>query len=98
MRAKLISAAPEQTLDRVLDALAEVLIDASDEEIIAAAQELGMNPMMKGSAAFIGLRMPAMAELADFFATHQGSEAVLELQSTPKLRRWKRTEIGERKH
>jgi hypothetical protein len=43
------------------------LIAASDEDILEAARDLGMNPMMKGSAAFIGLRVPALAQFADFF-------------------------------
>jgi hypothetical protein len=47
-------------LDRVLDGLAEELIAASDEEILAAARELGMDPGMRGSAAFLGLKYPIL--------------------------------------
>jgi hypothetical protein len=67
MRTKLTIANPEAALGRILDALASELIAVSDEEILEAAKELGMNPMMKGSAAFIGLRIPAIADVADFF-------------------------------
>jgi hypothetical protein len=67
MRTKLTVTNPEAALGRILDALASELITVSDEEILEAAKDLGMNPMMKGSAAFIGLRTPAIAEFADFF-------------------------------
>ena len=46
---------PERELERVLLAFEHEVIDASDEEILAAARELGMNPAMKGSSAFFGV-------------------------------------------
>jgi hypothetical protein len=46
---------PERRLERLLVALERDLLDATDEEILAAARELGMNPAMKGSAAFFGV-------------------------------------------
>ena len=46
---------PERGLERLLVALERDLLDATDEEILAAAKELGMNPAMKGSAAFFGV-------------------------------------------
>jgi hypothetical protein len=67
MRPKLTPAAPAAALGRILDRLDRELIEASDEDILEAARDMGMNPMMKGSAAFIGLRVPAMAQFADFF-------------------------------
>jgi hypothetical protein len=67
MRTKLTPATSTAALGRMLDQLDRELIEASDEEILEAARDLGMNPMMKGSAAFIGLRVPAMAQFADFF-------------------------------
>ncbi len=66
MRTK-VTASPEVTLTRMLEALGQELIDASDEEVMAAAKELGMDPMMRGSAAFAGLKYPSKAQLADFF-------------------------------
>ena len=41
--------------ERLLAALERELIEATDEEILEAASELGMNPAMKGSAAFFGI-------------------------------------------
>ena len=55
-------------LDRVLDGLAGELLAASDEEIIAAARELGMDPAMRGSAAFLGLKYAIPTRPAHFFA------------------------------
>jgi hypothetical protein len=54
-------------LDRVLDGLAQELIAATDEEILAAARELGMDPGMRGSAAFLGLKYPILRHPRDFF-------------------------------
>jgi hypothetical protein len=51
------------------------LIEASDEDILEAARDLGMNPMMKGSAAFLGLRLLSFAE---FFENHALKQALLE--------------------
>jgi hypothetical protein len=50
---------PERGLERLLYALERDVIDATDEEILAAAREFGMNPTMKGSAAFFGVTLPA---------------------------------------
>ncbi len=49
---------PEISLEHVLTALERELIDATDDEVLAAAAELGMNPSMKGSAAFLGVNSP----------------------------------------
>jgi len=56
-----------QRLARILEALELELIDASDEEILEAAKDLGMDPTMKGSAAFLGLKYPATWRAEDFF-------------------------------
>ena len=112
MRTKLTMAHPETALERLLDALASELTDVSDEEILAAAKELGMNPMMKGSAAFLGLRIPPVAdftEWSEFFGSDEIKSALarLSLQSggeiaalefKPKPRRSKRPTTIERKH
>jgi hypothetical protein len=58
---------PAAALGRILDQLERELIEASDEDILEAARDLGMNPLMKGSAAFLGLRVPPQAHFADFF-------------------------------
>jgi hypothetical protein len=57
----------ETALARVLDSLEQELIEASDEDVLGAARDLGMNPMMKGSAAFAGLNYPATTRFSDFF-------------------------------
>lgn len=41
--------------ENLLAALERELIEATDEEILEAARDLGMNPAMKGSAAFFGI-------------------------------------------
>jgi hypothetical protein len=112
MRTKLTITEPQAALDRVLDALARELIDVSEDEILAAAQELGMNPMMKGSAAFLGLRIPPIADLADwaeFFSSEHLASALAglsfkdsatppQLETKAKGRRPKRPPPLERKH
>jgi hypothetical protein len=67
MRTKVKVALPEVALTRILEAFGQELIDASDEEIIEAAKDLGMDLQMKGSGAFAGLTFPAKWQLSDFF-------------------------------
>lgn len=67
MRARL-KRLPETRLEQLLEALEHELLAASDEEILAAARELGMQPHMKGSAAFLGLRHSMRPRFEDFFA------------------------------
>jgi hypothetical protein len=67
MRTKVKGASPQVALTRILEGLGQELIDAPDEEIIAAAKDLGMDPKMRGSAAFAGLKYPARPQLSDFF-------------------------------
>jgi hypothetical protein len=50
---------PELTLERTLLALERDVLDATDEELMTAARELGMNPTMKGSAAYFGVTLLA---------------------------------------
>jgi hypothetical protein len=44
-----------ERFEGLLAALEQELIAATDEEILEAAADLGMNPAMKGSAAFFGV-------------------------------------------
>ena len=67
MRKQPALSSPEAVLARVLDALEQELIDASNEEILEAAKDLGMNPMMQGSAAFTGLKYSGTPRFRDFF-------------------------------
>jgi hypothetical protein len=57
----------EAALGRVLAALERELIEASDEEIRAAAQELGMDLDSRECAAFAGLKFPSRPQYTDFF-------------------------------
>jgi hypothetical protein len=111
MRTKLTMTDPEAALDRILDAVARELVGVSDDEILAAAKDLGMDPMMKGSAAFIGLRIPALAHYTDFFESEHFRDALTTLAQmnlsmkaaeppAPKARsrRPKRPSAVERKH
>lgn len=65
MHTKLAQSTPAAALGRILDQLDRELIEASDEDILEAARDLGMNPMMKGSAAFLGLQFLSFAEFLD---------------------------------
>ena len=67
MRTKVKTVSPPVRLARLLLALEQELIDASDEDIMEAAGDLGMNPKMKGSAAFIGIKFSDKMRIADFF-------------------------------
>jgi hypothetical protein len=71
---KVIHRAPAR-LDRVLVALEQELLHASDDEIREAAKELRMNLDMKGAVAFMGLKFPMRMELEDVFDLSQVDEA-----------------------
>ena len=47
---------PHVRLERVLDGFSDALVAASDEEILAAAASLKIAPLMKGSAAYFGVK------------------------------------------
>ncbi|HEY6927632.1 MAG TPA: hypothetical protein VI653_29420 [Steroidobacteraceae bacterium] len=66
MRTKVKTITSEVKLTRILDAFAQELVDASDEEVSAAAAELGMD-LQKWSSAFAGITYPARPQLEDFF-------------------------------
>jgi hypothetical protein len=44
-------------LERLLAALERELLETADAEILAAAQELGIDPTMKGSSALFGVTL-----------------------------------------
>ena len=73
MRKRMNRTPPDVALDRVLAGLVPELVDATDEEIEQAAQDLGMNVRMKGSAAFIGLTYTFPKRLEDIFELHRPS-------------------------
>jgi len=77
MRKKVIREPPEVALDRVLAGLERELVEATDEEVVQAAAELGMNVNMKGIAAFMGLfGMPKRLE--DIFDPEDPRESCIE--------------------
>jgi hypothetical protein len=51
-----MSVRPDIGLERLIRGLEQELLEAPDEEFVAGARELGMNPQMKGSAAFVGVK------------------------------------------
>jgi hypothetical protein len=83
MRPKVRMALAEvAVLSRILEGLEQELIDATDEEILEAAKDLGMNPLMRGSAAFLGVKYPTRWQVSDFFAAQDASKrAVAELET-----------------
>jgi hypothetical protein len=51
-----MSVRPDVGLERLIQGLEQELLAAPDEEFVAGARDLGMNPDMQGSAAFIGVK------------------------------------------
>ncbi len=51
-----MSVRPDVGLERLIHGLELELLEAADEEFLAGARDLGMNPEMKGSAAFLGVK------------------------------------------
>lgn len=56
MRSKITAAHPAAAFERVLDVLAPELVDSTDDELLEAARDPGMNPARRGSAAFVGVK------------------------------------------
>jgi len=67
MRIRVKVASPEIELSRFLESMEQDLLNATDEEILLVAKDLGMNLAQRESAAFAGLKYPAKPQLADFF-------------------------------
>jgi hypothetical protein len=67
MRKKVIPIPADLALNRVLAGLEKELVEATDAEIEQAAEDLGMNLRMKGSAAFGGVLGPMPKRLEDIF-------------------------------
>jgi hypothetical protein len=51
-----MSVRPDVGLERLIHGLEQELLEAADEEFLAGARDLGMNPDMRGSAAFVGVK------------------------------------------
>ena len=108
MRTTVKKGSPDLVLTHILDAFARELIDVSDEEIIDAAKDLGMDPRTRTSAAFAGVTYPARPQLSDFFdmdlhkRLQSAADGIAKEPSTEqkkKTRRSKRSQISiERKN
>jgi hypothetical protein len=59
-----MSERPDVGLERLIQGLEQELLEATDEEFMVGARDLGMNPDMKGSAAFIGVKDSSVQLLA----------------------------------
>ena len=86
-----------ETLERILGALEQELIGASDQEIRDAAAELGFNLQMKGSAAFLGLRYPARPRLTDYFGPDTPAISRIDPQAGTSSEEAKRTPGASRR-
>ncbi|HTV80930.1 MAG TPA: hypothetical protein VMF03_21950 [Steroidobacteraceae bacterium] len=51
-----MSVRPDVGLERLIHGLEQELLEAADEEFMAGAHDLGMNPQSRGSAAFVGVK------------------------------------------
>ncbi len=74
-----MSVRPDVGLERLIHGLELELLEAADEEFMAGARDLGMNPDMKGSAAFLGVkdlspRLLTVLRLA-YLARREGEDA-----------------------
>lgn len=56
---------PDRGLERLLRALEQELLGASDQEIHTAAAQLGMNPTMQGSSAWFGVTLARQRRAAE---------------------------------
>jgi hypothetical protein len=82
MQNKINLAWAEASLSRILEAFQQEILEASEEEIMEAAKELGMNPAMKGSAAFVDLKYAIGLRGVDICDTHSWSSALDERMAT----------------
>lgn len=57
----------ETRLRRVLAALEQEILQASDQEIRHAAQDVGIDPDMKGSIAWVGIFYPGKVKMDEMF-------------------------------
>lgn len=67
MHTKVVKLQNVAVFERLLEALAQELIESTDDELLQAAKDLGMDPTMRGSAAFLGLKYPSIRRRSDYF-------------------------------
>jgi hypothetical protein len=83
-------ARPEIRLERILTALGAELAAATDEEVLAAAAELGMKPLMKGTAAFFGLKQLFVRYDPEKLGADAAAWSKSEWEREPPASPWKR--------
>lgn len=57
----------ERRIERVLIALEREVLQASDAEVRRAARDVGIDPDMKGSIAWVGITFPAKIRVEEVF-------------------------------
>ncbi len=73
-----MSVRPDVGIERLIHGLEQELLEAADEEFMAGAHDLGMNPEMKGSSAFLGVKNLSpqlLAALRRAYSEHLQSSA-----------------------
>jgi hypothetical protein len=69
-----------RAFERLLIALERELVTATDDEVLEAARDLGMDPTLKGSSAFFGVTMSAWPTFAADFSECQDAPPPWELR------------------
>lgn len=80
----------DMRLERLLMALGVELAEASDEEVLAAATDLGLKPMMKGTVAYVGLKHVLAPYDPEKFPAPDNEWTLGESESEPPSPPWKR--------
>jgi len=57
----------QRRLQRILLALEREVLQASDKEVRDAARDVGIDPDMKGSIAWVGITFPAKVRIEEVF-------------------------------
>jgi len=81
---------PEIGFERLLKSLERDLLDASDEEILSVANELGIKPGMKGSIALFGVTVAARSKNQEKKSRRQGKSSSDSMSRTRSRRGSKR--------
>jgi hypothetical protein len=83
-------ARPDVRLERILTELGMDVAEATDEEVLAAAAELGMKPMMRGTVAFVGLKQLFAQYDPEKLGADVAAWGLSEWESEPPSPPWKR--------
>lgn len=97
MRTKVTRTSPEKALMRILNALAQETMEASDEEVLEVAMELRMDLSKNDSAAFAGLTYFARPQLSEFFEEAVAKPAAVQRVDNGRLERPRKGHPGSRR-